>query len=308
MVRMVSSGAGVMKAYLAVVLAASVIPWVGCSEADAPQAAAAPPRVSQAADRSPEAAPDNSFLASGPIVVEHQVDVLAERDGILTNIQADMGTRVTQGQILAQLDDRQLSADLQAAQAKTRSTEADLRNWEAETKVLEADLQRSQKMWDAQLITKEQLDHARYKVESDQWDVKRVRELLVNAQASERSLELELEKTRIRAPFSGIVARRYVRPGQQVAKADRLFWVTETAPLRMKFTVPERYLGRLHKGDVLELRSADSPDAPHKARVMQISPVVDPSSGTIEVLTEILPPTGDLRAGMSASVRLATAP
>lgn len=296
-----------MKVYLAIALVASVIPGVGCSEAEAPQAEAAPARMSQPADRS-HAAVDDSFEASGPIVVEHQVDVLAERDGMLTNIKAEMGSRVTQGQILAQLDDRQLSADLEAARAKTRSIEADVKNWEAETRVLDADLQRAQKMWDAQLITKEQLDHARYKAESDQWDVKRVRELLVNAQATERSLELELEKTRIRAPFSGIVARRYVRPGQQVAKAERLFWVTETAPLQMKFTVPERYVGRLRKGEILELRSADSPDSPHKARVMQISPVVDPSSGAIEVMAEILSPTGDLRAGMSANVRLPAAP
>ena len=297
-----------MKIYVVIALVASVIPWVGCSEAEAPHAEAAPARLSQAADRSPQPAPDDSFEASGPIVVEHQVDVLAERDGILTQINVEMGSRVKQGQILAQLDDRQLAADLEAARAKTRSTEADLNNWESETKVLDADLQRAQKMWDAQLITKEQLDHARYKAESDKWDVKRVRELLVNAQASERSLELEFEKTRIRAPFSGIVARRYVRPGQQVAKADRLFWVTETAPLRIKFTIPERYLGRLHKGEILELRSADSPDSPHKARVMQISPVVDPSSGAIEVIAEILAPTGDLRAGMSANVRLPAAP
>ena len=52
--------------------------------------------------------------------------------------------------------------------------------------------------------------------------MKRVEQLLVNAQQTERSLELEMEKTRVRAPFSGIVARRYVRDGQQVAKGDRL--------------------------------------------------------------------------------------
>ena len=68
--------------------------------------------------------------------------------------------------------------------------------------------------------------------------------MLTNAQAAERSLELEKEKTRITAPFDGIVARRYVRVGQKVAISDRLFWVTAVAPLEVKFTLPERFLGK----------------------------------------------------------------
>src|SRR4029077_4976217 len=100
-------------------------------------------------------------------------------------------------------------------------------------------------MWDAQIITKEQYDHARYKAESDQWDVKRVQEMLVNAQQTEPSLELEFEKTRICAAFSGIVARRYVRAGQQVNRGDRMFWVTETSPARVNFHLPQGVAGNV---------------------------------------------------------------
>ena len=78
-------------------------------------------------------------------------------------------------------------------------------------------------MWEAQIIPLEQLEHAKFKAESDEWDVKRVSELLINSQQVEHSLELELEKTRISAPFDGVVARRYVRQGQSVTRNDRLF-------------------------------------------------------------------------------------
>ncbi len=84
------------------------------------------------------------------------------------------------------------------------------------------------------------MQHAKYKAESEQWDIKRVTELYSTAQQEERSLELELEKTRVMAPFDGLVARRYVREGQNVAKGDRLFWITAEAPLLMRFTLPER--------------------------------------------------------------------
>jgi membrane fusion protein, multidrug efflux system len=244
------------------------------------------------------------FLASGPLVVENQVDVCAQREGMVATITVEPGVRVKAGQVLAQLDDRQVSADLEAARARTRSTAADLHNWESEAKVLDADFQRAQKMWDAMLITREVYDHARYKAESDHWDVERVKELLLNSQATGRSLELELDKTRIRAPFAGIVARRYVRAGQKVNLGDRLFWVTAESPLRIRFTLPETFLGWVTKGQQFELTTPDIASLKREAKVIEVSPVVDPSSGTIEVLCQVLGQADRLRPGMRANVRV----
>ncbi|MBZ5646757.1 MAG: efflux RND transporter periplasmic adaptor subunit [Acidobacteriia bacterium] len=253
-------------------------------------------------------AAESPFIASGPVIVENQVDVQAQRDGVVTKISAEPGMTVKKGDLLARLDDRQLTADLDAAKAKTRAQEADLKNWQAELKVLEVDLERAQKMWEAQLITKEQLDHASYKLISDQWNVKNMEELLAQSSAAQRSLELELEKTAIRAPFDGVVARRYIRAGQRVASGERLFWVTAVAPLRVKFTLPERFIGKLKKGEQLTVISASAPEIKHAAKVILISPVVDPSSGTIEVVAELTGDPGEMRPGMTANVRLDHAP
>ena len=216
-------------------------------------------------------ASDSSFTVSGPLIVEHQLDVLAQRDGVIAELRSEAGAHVHAGDLLAQLDDRQLTADLEAARAKTRSTEADLRNWEAEAKVMEADYERAQKMWDAHIISNEQLEHAKFKAESETWDVRRVRELLTDATETQRSLELELEKTQIRAPFSGVVARRYVREGQQVVKGDRLFWVTAEGPLNMRFTLPEKFIGRIQRGQVLPMTDSRSarPEVPGQGRGSQ---------------------------------------
>src|SRR6266700_4089878 len=92
------------------------------------------------------------FIASGPIIVENEVDVTAQRDGVVEKITCEPGTPVRKGQILGALDDRQITADLEAARAKTRSTENDLKNCEAEAKVLDSDYARAEKMWDAQII------------------------------------------------------------------------------------------------------------------------------------------------------------
>jgi RND family efflux transporter MFP subunit len=280
----------------------------GCSDSKPAEVTAAPRPVANAATAPAPSDREPFFVASGPLIVEHQVDVATQRDGVVAEVHAEPGLMVREGQLLAQLDDRQATADLNAARARTRSTAADLKNWEAEAKVLEADAERARKMWEAQLITQEQFDHARFKAESDQWDVKRVQEMLVNAQQTERSLELELEKTRIRSPFSGIVARRYVRAGQQVNRGDRMFWITETSPLRVKFTLPERFAGKIQRGQVFEVTSADSGDVKYSAKVTEISPVIDPSSGTIEVLAQLVGPTKDLRPGMTTSIRIPNLP
>ena len=154
------------------------------------------------------------------------------------------------------------------------------------------------------IITNEQLEHAKFKAESETWDVRRVRELLTDDSQSQRSLELELDKTQIRAPFSGVVARRYVRQGQQVAKGDRLFWVTAEGPLGMRFTLPEKFIGRIQKGKELPMTTPDLPGQRYKVRVLEVSPVVDPASSTIEVTVELEGKPGPLRPGMDASVSL----
>ena len=284
-------------------LTLAALALAGCSSSnDVSTVAAAPTVAASPSSPSPE---DSAFVASGPVVVENQVDVAALREGVVVTILAEPGTHVHKGQLLANLDDRQISADIDAASAKVRSIEANLRNWQAETKVLQADLARAQKMWDAQLITKEVFEHTQYKVEADEYEIKRESELLTNAKAVQRSLELEKEKTRISAPFDGIVARRYVRLGQKVAVGDRLFWVTAEAPLEVKFTLPERFLGKLKNGDKVTVALADAtPAVQHTAKVVEISPVVDPSSGTIEVLTRVEGPAPDLKPGMLTTIHI----
>lgn len=276
----------------------------GCSDSKTPTAVAANAVPASPAATTTAAAPE-PWTASGPVVVENQVDVGAQREGVVAKVLAEPGVHVKAGQVLAMLDDRQVSADLEAERAKGRSIDADLKNWIAATEVLHSDFIRAQKMWEAGLITQEQLDHAKYKAESGQWDVKRVQEMLLNSQATERSLELELEKTHIRAPFTGLVARRYVRVGQKVALGDRMFWVTAEGPLRVRFTLPARFLGRIKKGQELPLTAPDVSAEAHSARIIEISPVVDPASGTIEVLTELVGKPGDLRPGMTVNLRIA---
>ena len=292
---------GLGAVFLAIGCGDEKAPVGGVTNAAAP--AAAPVEPKPAAPKTSEPG-DAGLSVSGPIIVEHQVDLTAQRDGLIQKIYVDAPARVKAGALLAEMDGRQIQANLAAARAKTRSIEADLKNWEAEAEVLKADYGRQKNLFALGLTSQEQLEHAKYKAESDQWDILRVKETLNTAKEEEHSLELELEKTKVAAPFNGLIARRYVREGQNVAKGERLFWVTAEAPLLMRFTLPEKFFGKIHNGQQVEVTCAEAPTEKHMAKVKQVSPVVDPSSGTFEVLAEITGARGSLRPGMTATAHL----
>lgn len=292
---------GVGAAFLAMGCGDEKTPMGGVTNAAAPAVTPVPatPVVPK-----PSEPLDAGLSVSGPIIVEHEVELTAQRDGLLQKIYVDAPSRVKAGVLLAELDGRQIQANLAAARAKTRSIEADLKNWEAEAEVLKADYGRQKNLFALGLTSQEQLEHAKYKAESDQWDILRVKETLNTAKEEEHSLEIELEKTKLTAPFNGLIARRYVREGQNVTKGERLFWVTAEAPLLMRFTLPEKYFGKMRTGQPLEVTCADAPAEKHLAKVKQVSPVVDPSSGTFEVLVELTGDRGTLRPGMTAQAHL----
>jgi membrane fusion protein (multidrug efflux system) len=273
----------------------------GVTNAASPATIPLPPKTVPSKTSEPV---DAGLSVSGPIIVEHEVELTAQRDGLIQKIYVDAPARVKTGALLAELDGRQIQANLAAARAKTRSVEADLKNWEAEAEVLKADYGRQKNLFALGLTSQEQLEHAKYKAESDQWDILRVKETLNTTKEEEHSLEIELEKTKLTAPFNGLIARRYVREGQNVAKGERLFWVTAEAPLLMRFTLPEKFFGKIKRGQPLEVTCADATAEKHQAKVKQVSPVVDPSSGTFEVLVELTGDRGSLRPGMTAQAHL----
>jgi membrane fusion protein (multidrug efflux system) len=277
---------------------------VSCSKSNV--AAAAPPvaTTSPVAQAPSAPKPDTDVYAtSGPLVVENQLDVLAQRDGIVQQIAADIGRHVSKGELLAQLDDRQLQAQLAAQQQDLQASQANHNRWVAQTGVAQADLDRAEALFKLSVISPEQVEHARYARQAAQFEAEREAHNVDFFLANIRATQLEIEKTRILAPFDGVVARRYIRAGQKVAPNDRLFWVTAVAPLQVRFTLPQEFVGKVMKGSNLHVSVAASV-YPYSAQVVSVSPVVDPASGTIEVIAQLTGATSGLYPGMTVDIRI----
>ncbi len=286
-----------------VLLAASV----ACTNSVETAQAAAPASVAQktvAVAPAQTAEREHELVVAAPIVVEDQVDLLAQRDGVVTKVYADIGKRVHKGELLAKLDSSQLEADRAALEHSVRGAADNVKFHETEQGVNTADLQRAEKMFSAGLITKEQLDHTRFLRDATVWQIDHEAEDQRQNEAKMRSLDLEIAKTRIVAPFDGVVGRRYIRIGQKVAPNDRLFWVTSEKPLLVRFTLPQEYLLTVKKGSTVAVSAPFADNDRHSAKVVAVSPVVDPSSGTIEVVARLIGATGALRPGMTAKVHV----
>lgn len=255
----------------------------------------------------PAPAPE-PIITSGPITVEQQLDIVALRAGVIASLDADVDSSVRAGQIVARLDDRQIAADRSAAAYKVQSLASDLKNWQSEVDVRKTDLQRAEDMRQAGINTQEALDHARYELQATEYEVERQRGEMQGAQASLQSLDLELEKTKLTAPFNGTVSQRYVRLGQYVGIGDKLFQITGTSPMEIRFTLPEKDMAALKRGDLVTVSPTPDFRQTTTASVTHLSPVVDPGSGTIEVTAKLTHNIPGLLPGMVASIRVARNP
>jgi RND family efflux transporter MFP subunit len=299
---------------------AAVLPLSGCdartsvtaapvSASSSPVSSPAPATVTPADSSSTSSAVVSSgpkfFVTTGPLVAEQQADIGAERDGLIVKIDAQIGDHVRQGQLLALLDDRALHSACDAQKAHVESLKAQVAEWEAEQKTEEADLRRADIMRAEKIRSEEDWEHVKYKLDETKQEVARYKADESAAEADMAAANLQLEQSRIVSPFSGVVGRSTVRLDQEVKKGDALFWITAEAPLRVLFTVPESAMAAFTPGAPLELTTADYPSLRQPARILRVSAVVDPASGSIQVVGAMVRPSPLLKPGMSMQVRLA---
>ncbi|NIW35209.1 MAG: efflux RND transporter periplasmic adaptor subunit [Gemmatimonadetes bacterium] len=201
---------------------------------------------------------------------ERDVDVFSrlgsgdffEQGVIVQAIHAEVGDRVARGELLATLEDEEARIERDAAKAAADEAAATFA--------------RVEQLRERDLVSPSEYDEALY--------AKRF------AEAELARAELNLSRTRVRAPFAGVVSRRYVRVGELIEGSTPLFRVTAMTPLRARLLVPEDDAGSFHVGAPVQLTDANGATA--TARVLVVGPTVDPGSGTREVLVELKEPDG----------------
>jgi len=277
------------RKYLYLVLAALTLPVLSCgstpdftANTQSPTATAS----SASATNSTVTASANSKILS-VLTVEHEVDVRAQREGIVQQIRVEEGRRVQPNEILGSLDARQLSQELEKARSDLIVAQNNVKYKQAENQAKEAGLKRQQLLRASGLSSDADLEEAQFEAKATAYEVDSWTAMVKSSQAQIASLQIEVEQTQFRAPFAGVVLRRYVRQGQSVAKDDPCFRVSQLAPLQAHFQVSEMAGPRPVVGASVSIAPSASPSRSYEARVIKVSPTVDPASDSYDVTAQL---------------------
>jgi membrane fusion protein (multidrug efflux system) len=216
------------------------------------------------------------FITVGSLEAGEAITVMGEIDGVLRELPFREGGRLAEGDLIARLDDAQLSAEAQRARA--------LRDQ------YKASYDRVKSVVDQGAGTPQDLDDA-----------------LATLKVAEANLalaETRLAKTRITAPFDGLAGKRKVSRGAFLRAGTPITSLAQIERLRVAFAVPERILSSLEVGARVLVSTTAFPGEVLTGTIDVIEPQLDPLTRSVNVIALVDNPDELMRPGMSATIEV----
>ncbi|MFO7615228.1 MAG: efflux RND transporter periplasmic adaptor subunit [Bacteroidales bacterium] len=218
---------------------------------------------------------ENRINTTGTILANEEVEIRAELPGRVTAINFQEGSYVRKGDLLLMINDSELQAQL--------------KKLTLDEQLARDDVFRKEKLLEIKAISQEELDIAQ-----NQLGVIRANKELVSSQ---------IDKTKIYAPFSGRIGLRYVSPGGFISSANLVARMQQTDPVKIEFTVPEKYIASITAGMQIEFTVAGN-DSTFTGAIYAIEPRIDPSTRTFAVRARCMNPGNVLIPGAFARITI----
>jgi len=228
--------------------------------------------------------------AAGDLIAKEEASVSTEVGGLVTEILLDEGEAVEKGTAVLEIDPERRELELYSRQAGVARAKAGLQEQERETK-------RVQTLGSRDIASQAQRDQA-------ETQLQRARSELAEARAQLGLAERALRDASVKAPFPGLIARRYVSQGEFISPGQKLFDLVALDPIEIEFRLAEVDSARVAIGSEIDVRVAPYPDQVFRANVSVISPRIDPATRTLRVKGVLTNTDGRLRPGLFARVDL----
>lgn len=212
---------------------------------------------------------------SGSLMPDEEVDLSFETSGKIVEINFDEGTTVKKGQLLAKVNDRQLQAQLQRLVAQLKL---------AEDRVF-----RQNALLERDAVSKEAYEQVKTELATLNADID-----LVKA---------NIAMTELRAPFDGVIGLRQVSVGSYASPTTIVAKLTKIIPLKIEFSVPERYASQVKKGTNLNFE-LEGKLSSFPAKVYATESRIDQSTRTLTVRALYANSNGAILPGRYASIQL----
>lgn len=252
---------------------AALLGLAGCSGNQAAGGFTPPPMPVETATVTSSTVVDQ-FEAVGTIEAIDAVTIVSEIDALAMDIPFHEGAHIRKGQLIAQLDDSQLKAELARAEALSEQQKVTY--------------ERVKSLSDRGAVAPQEHDNA-----------------LANLKVAEANVayaKARLEKTRICAPFDGVVGARNVSPGAFLRAGTSITNIAQLAELKVSFAAPERFYSLLKYKAVVEVSTTAYPGEKLKGTIEVIEPVVDAATRSARIIAHVDNPGLRFRPGMSANI------
>lgn len=216
---------------------------------------------------------NNIVYASGTVLPNEEVELRAEASGRLVKLNMKEGSVVAKGQLIAKIKDDDLKAQLKKLEYE-----------EALAKQIEA---RQKKLLEINAISKEEYEISANKINT--------------LSADKELIKVALEKTELHAPFSGKIGLKSISEGAYVTPATTIATLTQTNPVKIDFTIPEKYSTQIRIGKPVKFE-VDGQDGNFSATITAIDPKVDPNLRTLRIRAIAQNPANRFIPGMFVRV------
>jgi membrane fusion protein, multidrug efflux system len=230
----------------------------------------------------------------GNIRANQQTSIFARVDGYIARWYVDIGARVEQGQVLADIEAPQIDANLRMAQAQLELAEANL-------KLAQTNSVRSKQLFQNRVNSQQELDTvlATEQVQQATRD---------NAAAALRSAQEMKAFEQIRAPFAGTITARNIEVGSLVTSGSvttvaALFALAQSDPVRVLVHVPQADVSSVRPGTPAAITVDEYPNETFTGMIARDAGAFDPTSRTLLLEIDVPNPAGRLFAGMYAHAR-----
>jgi membrane fusion protein (multidrug efflux system) len=216
------------------------------------------------------------FTALGTARANESIDVTSRISSVITAIRFEEGQRVSTGDMLVELDNAEIRAQLTMAEASLKQKRSQFK--------------RSQTLGQTRVVSDAELEELEAGV--------------LMAEAEVRGAQARLNNSYIKAPFEGTVGLRHVSLGDLVGPETLISTLDDTDTIKLEFTIPETFLSSLEIGMRIEAQSSIYRDRSFVGSVKSIDTRIDPVTRSLTVIAGLPNDDGLLRPGMFLTVNV----
>jgi membrane fusion protein, multidrug efflux system len=218
---------------------------------------------------------DNKIVVTGSVMANESLELKSEVSGKITRIYFKEGQRVSRGQLLVQINDEELRAQLEKLKYSK--------------KLFEDSEFRQRTLLEREAISQEEYDNALNLVNTNLADI--------------RVIEAQLAKSRILAPFDRVIGLRMVSEGAYITPANVIASLYNLNPAKIEFSIPSKYSTKVKQGNKINF-TIESDTKPFQGQVYAIEPNIDINTRTLSLKASSDNRDGQLLPGQFVKIDL----